>query len=175
MGRKGWHHRGYLPHLDGYDIVQHVVFRLHDSVPPDAAERGDYVLDRGYGCAVLRDVRCAQIVAESLLHHDTERYALHAWCVMPNHVHVLVATCAEHELGAIVQAWKGFTAKQMNTLLGRKGRLWAADYFDRFMRDEDHYQATKTYIEMNPVKAGLCAKPEDWPFGSAGWKPARPA
>jgi hypothetical protein len=45
MGRKGWHERGYLPHFDGYDVAQHVVFRLHDSVPADAIE-GDDVLDR---------------------------------------------------------------------------------------------------------------------------------
>ena len=170
MGRKGWHGRGYLPHLDGYEIAQHVVFRLRDSVPPDSVTEGDDVLDLGYGSAVLRDERCARIVAEALLYHDVKRYDLQAWCVMPNHVHALIVTNADHELGAIVQAWKGFSAKQINALMGGSGRLWAPDYFDRFMRDDAHYLTTKTYIEMNPVKAGLCARPEDWAFGSAGWK-----
>jgi REP element-mobilizing transposase RayT len=169
MGRKGWHGRGYLPHLDGYEIVQHVVFRLADALPSYADESGDDALDRGYGSALLRD-EAARIVSETLLHDDGERYALQAWCVMPNHVHVLATMNAEHELGAIVQAWKGFSAKRINALLARRGRLWAADYFDRFMRDQEHYLTSKAYIEMNPVKAGLCARPEEWPWGSAGWK-----
>ena len=50
------------------------------------------------------------------------------------------------------------------------GSVWAADYFDRYMRDDTHYQTTKLYIEMNPVTAGLCLTPEAWPFSSAGWK-----
>jgi REP element-mobilizing transposase RayT len=170
MGHKGWHGRGYLPHYDGYEIVQHVVFRLHDAQPPGAEERGDALLDKGYGSSLLRDPKCARIVAESLLFHDGERYALQAWCVMPNHVHVLTATNADHELGAIVQAWKSFTARRINALLDRTGSVWAADYFDRFMRDEGHYLTTKAYIEHNPVKAGLCDRPQDWAFSSAGWR-----
>ena len=43
-----------------------------------------------------------------------------------------------------------------------------ADYFDRFIRDLDHLYDCRAYIRNNPVKAGLCAKPEDWPFSSAG-------
>jgi REP element-mobilizing transposase RayT len=170
MGRKGWHRRGYLPHLDSHEIVQHVVFRLHDALPADEPRGGDDVLDQGLGSAVLRDERCARAVADALRHYDSERYALQAWCVMPNHVHVLVATNEAYELGAIVQAWKSFTARRINALLARRGTVWAPDYFDRFMRDQRHWDTTKTYIEMNPVKAGLCARPQDWPFGSAGWK-----
>ena len=169
MGRKGWHGRGYLPHLDGYGIVQHVVFRLHDALPADAVETGDDALDRGFGSALLRD-GAARIVAEALLHDDGQRYTMRAWCVMPNHVHVLAATNAEHELGTIVQTWKSITARRINALLGRQGRLWGADYFDRYMRDHEHYLATFAYVVKNPVKAGLCAKPEDWPWSSAGWR-----
>lgn len=165
MGQKGWHRRGYLPHLDGYDIAQHVVFRLHDALPPGLD--GDDELDRGLGCAVLADARCAEAVEQTLLHYDVERYTLHAWCVMPNHVHVLASTNMDHELGKIVQAWKGFSAKEINKLLGRSGRLWAADYFDRFVRDQRHYETSKAYIESNPVNAGLCARPQDWAFSSA--------
>ena len=170
MGRKGWHRRGYLPHLDGHEIVQHVVFRLADSLPNFNDNDGDdALLDRGLGSAVLREAPYAHVVIRTLLHHDKTRYDLQAWCVMPNHVHVLVATNADFELSAIVQTWKGFSAKRINTLLNRKGRFWAADYFDRAMRDDRHYQTTKAYIEMNPVKAGLCAAPQEWRFSSAGW------
>src|SRR5262249_50284612 len=78
IGRRVWHQRGYLPHLDGYGIVQHIVFRLHDSVPADATDSGDDVLDKGHGSSVLSDAPHAQIVAQALLHHDGQRYTLHA-------------------------------------------------------------------------------------------------
>ena len=171
MGTKGWHHRGYLPHYDGYGISQHVIFRLFDSIPPNERE-GDDVLDRHLGSAFMRDPRCARIVAEALLHGDGQRYALQAWCVMPNHVHALIATNAETELGQIVHAWKRFTTRRINELLGRTGRVWAKDYFDRFIRNDQHFETTKSYIENNPVVSRLCDAPKAWRFSSAGWQEA---
>ena len=122
MGAKGWHQRGYLPHYDGYDIVQHVVFRLFDSVPSDEPA-GDDVLDRHLGSAFMRDPSCARIVAEALLHGNGQRYTLQAWCVMPNHVHALIATNTKTELGQIVHAWKRFTTRRINEHLGRTGQV----------------------------------------------------
>jgi REP element-mobilizing transposase RayT len=169
MGVKGWHSRGYLPHYDGWDVIQHVVFRLHDAMPPKEQE-GDDVLDRHFGSSFMRDPRCARIVAQTLLHGDGESYALHAWCVMPNHVHALLATPRDAELGAIVRTWKTFSARRINETLGRRGPVWARDYFDRYIRNDAHYESNKRYIEMNPVAAGLCDTPEAWPHSSAGWK-----
>ena len=169
MGNKGWHNRGYLPHLDGYGITQHVVFRLADALVPGAEPEGDAALDRGHGAAVLRMPACARIVVETLMHFDDARYALRAWCVMPSHVHVLVNTTKAHQIGAVVRTWKSYSARRINALLGARGGLWAVDYFDRFMRDDTHFATTVRYIERNPVAAGLCERPEDWPFSSAGW------
>ena len=166
--KKCWHRRGYLPHFDGTDISQHIVFRVFDATPAGAHD-GDDVLDRHYGTAFMRDPRCARIVAQTLLHGDCDRYALQAWCVTPNHVHALIFTHSRIELGQIVRSWKTYTTRRMNELPNRSGPVWATDYFDRFIRDEKHFHKTKTYIEMNPVGAGLCDKPEAWPFSSAGW------
>jgi REP element-mobilizing transposase RayT len=166
MGQKGWHHRGYLPHLDGFEITQHVVFRLNHSLPADVADDIDDVLDRGLGCCLLRDPRCAGIAATALRHHDGERYSLRAWCIMPNRVHALLVTNRSHELGKIVQAWKSFSARRINAMLDRTSSVWAADYFDRFMRNDAHYETTKQYIELNPVTAQLCKRREDWRFSS---------
>jgi len=168
MGKRGWHSRGYLPHYDSYDIHQHVVFRLQDAVPPNEKE-GDHILDRHHGSCFMRDPRCARIVAETLMHHDPEHYILKAWCVMPNHVHALLATNAAHDLSTIVRTWKTFTAKRINELFGRTGSVWSPDYFDRYIRDQRQYDNAKRYIEMNPVAAGLRDKPDAWPFSSAGW------
>jgi putative DNA methylase len=70
-------------------------------------------------------------------------------------------------VSSLVHSWKSFTAHQANRLLTREGAFWQADYFDRFIRDEEHYRRVIEYIENNPVKAGLCARPEDWTYGSA--------
>lgn len=86
---------------------------------------------------------------------------------MPNHVHALITPLCEHRIGSIIKSWKIFTAQRINRLLDRNGPIWAPDYFDRFMRDDNHIAATYDYIEANPVAAGLCESPADWPYSSA--------
>ena len=102
-----------------------------------------------------------------LRHRDREQYDLHAWVVMPNHVHVLFTPREGFELPAIVQAWKSVSARRTNRVLASRGRLWQEDYFDRFIRNARHFHEVVGYIEWNPVDAGLCECPEEWPFGSA--------
>ena len=92
---------------------------------------------------------------------DGVLYNLHAWVVMPNHVHVLVIPLDDHSLSGIAHSWKSYTAKQANKMLERNGKFWHEDYFDRFVRDDDHFEAIVNYIHLNPVKAGLCTNPED--------------
>lgn len=184
---RGWHYRGYLPHFDGGEIPQFVTFRLADSLPKavlqtwqdqlqgrprseasrELGRRVEHCLDQGLGHCFLRDPRVGGMVQESLLFFDRSRYRLHAWVVMPNHVHVLFTPSMGHALADILHSWKSYTAKQANRILSRTGQFWEEDYFDRFIRDEIHFAATAAYIENNPVKAGLCARPEDWPLSSA--------
>lgn len=99
---------------------------------------------------------------ETLLPH-----CLVAWCVMPNPVHVVIDISNRESLTKIVGSWKSFTAKRANGRLKRSGSFWHADYFDRYMRNEDHLTRTIEYVEENPVKAGLVAKASDWPWSSA--------
>ena len=107
---------------------------------------------------------------ETLLFFDGERYRLLEWCVMPNHLHVLVHCPKGTLLGELVKSWKLHSSRRINGMLGRSGALWAADYHDRFIRDLDHLANARNYIRRNPVKAGLCQKPEEWPWGSAGFQ-----
>lgn len=179
---KGWHERGYLPHLDVEGALQHVVFRLEGSLPASlivqlksqtetADDRRlalDQELDRGHGPVWLSDPVCADIVSDALQRFDGLKYDLLAWCVMPNHVHALIREKAGWPLGEVIKSLKGYTARMTNRHLGRKGSFWAADYFDRYVRDREQYEATITYIEANPVKAGLCAEAKDWRWSSFG-------
>ncbi|WP_413990140.1 transposase [Labrys okinawensis] len=180
-----WHSRGYLPHWEVGEEPQSITFRLADSLPaevrerlkaakqeakPDPTEqrkRFEELLDSGHGEALLRQPEVGRVVEDSLLHFDGQRYRLHAWSVMPNHVHALATPINGHALSAIVHAWKSFTALQINRLLGRQGSLWFPEYFDRKIRNERHFEAARYYIEQNSVEARLCAKAEEWPFSSA--------
>jgi len=191
----GWHSRGYLPHFEGGSIPQEVTFRLADSFPSELLDRWrnelacllpseseaerrkrvEEYLDLGKGECLLRDARVAGMVENALLYFDDTRYHLHAWVVMPNHVHTLFTAETGFTLWSILHSWKSFTSKAANRILGRHGQFWQEDYFDRYVRNEEHYWAAVDYIEMNPVKAGLCARKEDWPFSSASWERGRPA
>jgi putative DNA methylase len=113
------------------------------------------------------------MIQNTLLHFDQDRYMLIAWCVMPNHVHVMIEMMRGFPLSNIMHSWKSFSAKEANKILNRNGEFWMSEYFDRFIRDERHFYAAKTYILNNPVKAGLCEKPEQWKFSSLGWRASR--
>jgi REP element-mobilizing transposase RayT len=166
---------------------QTLTFRLYDSLPQclldqwreelrlvpereanrERRNRIDAFLDQGYGSCYLKDERLAGVVQNALLHYDGERYVLHAWVVMPNHVHVLYTPQSGWELSQIAHIWKSYTASEFNKLLNRKGGFWQREPFDRYIRDQKHYASALRYIENNPVKAGLCARPEDWCWSSA--------
>ncbi|HEY1121122.1 MAG TPA: transposase [Haloferula sp.] len=187
MEHKGWHSRGYLPHLDAPGEIQALTFRLKDAVPekvidrwrselahdPDSSrERKLRVLisryeDAGHGSCLLRQDAHARTVQESLFHADGLRYRLLEWCVMPNHVHVLIQPVEGMPLGQIVRTWKTYSAKMMNAAEGTSGSVWAEDYHDRYIRDLDHLLNARLYIRNNPMKAGLCEAPEAWRWSSA--------
>jgi putative transposase len=177
---KGWYSRGYLPHFDAPELIQAITFRLADSLPEEIAKRlavekdpslrlkiTDKALDGGHGSCCLHDPEIGRIVEDTLIWGDGARYRLLAWVVMPNHVHVLVQALPGHPTHSIVNKWKSFSARQANSLLGRSGKLWQPDFFDRFIRDDAHYAAVVRYIEENPVKAHLVSQAKDWPFSSA--------
>ncbi len=126
--------------------------------------------DAGHGSCLLRDPACATIVQDALLFFDNERYRLLEWCIMPNHVHVVIKTMEGCMLDQILRSWKGFTARRINELTGRAGPLWQREYHDRYIRDLDHLANARLYVRKNPVKAGLCMSPEAWPWSSAGYR-----
>jgi putative DNA methylase len=187
---KGWHSRGYLPHFNGGGIPQTVTFRLADALPkavldrwenelatvPEARasvgrrRRIEHYLDSGAGQCWLSQPEIAETVENALLFFNGQRYELEAWVVMPNHVYTLFTPMAGHSFSEILHSWKSYTSNAANRLLGRSGEFWYPDYYDRFIRDEQHFVRAVEYIEMNPVVAGLCLRPEEWPYGSARFR-----
>ena len=179
-----WHTRGYLPHYESGSVIQMVTFRLADSLPAHVAQRlaeevdtleGNAAyrkrieswLDAGHGECLLQDPRIAKIVEDSFLFYHGKRYLLHSWVIMPNHIHLLVQILPSYMLSAVIQGWKSITSRQINQLLCREGTVWQRDYWDRYVRNEKHYERALAYIHENPVKAGLTSCAEDWPWSSA--------
>jgi len=185
----GWYDRGYIPHFEGGEIAQFLTFRLADSMPQEVLERWrteldlstkedqtafrkriERYLDQGYGECCLRDSRISELVEETLLKFEGEKYSLISWVIMPNHVHILLKPFENEELGKIMHSIKSFTAHGANILLGKKGKFWQAETFDRYIRNSDHFVNVVRYIEHNPVKARLCTAPQEWRFSSAYWR-----
>lgn len=185
LGFRGWHSRSYLPHFDMPGVIQMLNYRLDDAMPAsrrhewaalldikDELQRRTKIeayLDRGFGNCELRHSRAAAVVEENWLHFDGQDYRVLAWVVMPNHVHLLVEIW-QKPMTELLQNWKGYTARRINRVLGRHGKLWQDDYWDRYIRDEAHYRKVVHYIEWNPVKADLVKSPEQWPFSSARFR-----
>ncbi len=184
-GSKGWYSSKYLPHFDSPGAQQYITYRLADSLPAD--RRGEWeafltieddlekqrrleqYLDLGHGACHLRNPRIAELVQRAFWHYGGIRYRLMAWVVMPNHVHALLEVWGT-PLGKILKDLKSYTAKEANKVLGREGTFWEEDYFDRYIRDEEHFRRVVRYIENNPVKAGLVAWAAQWRWSSAHYR-----
>jgi len=134
----------------------------------------DRLLDVSPGARWLADPRIASVVEDSLLYRDGRDYRLIAYVIMPSHCHIVFATgdvtgLRGHDVSRerITQSLKRYTAKQCNRLLGRRGEFWQPESYDRVVRDDAELERIVLYVEQNPVKAGLCQRPEEWSFSSA--------
>jgi len=112
----------------------------------------------------LANPEVAKMVCEALHYRDQRVYNLDAYCVMPNHVH-LVCTPLENQassipISEIMHSLKGYTGYQANKLLGRQGTFWQHESYDHVVRDDD-YQRIVQYVLDNPVRAG---SPTKWVY-----------
>lgn len=94
---------------------------------------------------------------------DGSWYDLLAYCLMPNHIHLVFEQKEGIQLGTVMRRLKSQTARAVNKVKGRSGPLWQLDYFDRFIRDTRHMDQVMRYVIFNPVSAGLASDWQDWP------------
>jgi putative transposase len=179
-------YRRRLPHLDIPGSPVFVTWRLWGSLPQERiferehATSGeafvalDRLLDTAQsGPVYLRRPEIADQVSQQL--HAVDRQglcSLHAYVVMPNHVHVLWTP--QESLPLLIRRVKGTAARSANQILGRVGKpFWQAEYFDRVVRTDKEFSQIRCYIEWNPVTAALVANPEEfqWSSAFAGLKP----
>ncbi len=106
------------------------------------------------------------MVVEAIRFRDPRHYQLHAFVVMPNHVHLLVTPVVV--VCKVMQSLKRFTAREGNRMLGLTGKpFWQDESYDRLVRNEKEFERIASYIEMNPVTAGLAATPEEFRWSSS--------
>jgi len=136
--------------------------------PPDAAEyrarfeeTAERWLDAGHGECLLRHPAARRAVEDAIRHFDGLRYTLHAFVVMPNHVHVLFTPVPGVAIAKILHSWKSFSAKAVNAALGRTGTVWKKESWDRFIRNRRHFDRTLDYIRANPggLSIPVCVAP----------------
>ena len=115
-------------------------------------------LNKQEGNAWMNDESIAKIVASSLTHFDGERYDLGSWCIMPNHVHLIIKPKTGYLLSDILHSIKSYSAKEANTALGTDGPFWQSESYDHVVRDSDDFLNQTKYIQSNAEVAGL----QDW-------------
>jgi REP element-mobilizing transposase RayT len=185
--------RRHLPHWIPEETAVFVTWRLAGSLPPDqgwdrpspfvachASPKRSSILpllpkDERFdgersGPLWLQDSRIASVVVNALLFGETVRrfYELHAWVVMPNHVHAIFEP--RTAMPTIMRWLKGRTSRVANRILKRTGTpFWQDEVFDHWVRSGEELQDLIEYVENNPVKAGLVKAKEQWCWSSAGW------
>lgn len=152
--------------LDTWDTEKAAWLELHPPPWSPAVEheyhqqfshRLELALDQGEGSCVLRSRNLAEVVGDALGFFEGERCRQFAWVVMPNHVHVLFAVHDPWTLASLLHSWKSFTANEINARQGSTGALWQKDYFDRLIRDANHFARCVRYIRNNGPMAKLTA------------------
>lgn len=150
------------------DAVDEINRELHRKI--------ECYLDQGDGACLLRRPEIADVAAEALRHYKGQQYLLDEWVVMPNHVHVVLWPKPNFTLSEILKGRKRQIARQANLILRRTGEtFWQRESYDHWIRNDEEKSRIRRYIQMNPVKAGLCKAPEEWKWSSAwpGWNAAQ--
>lgn len=99
---------------------------------------------------------------------EEKEAAVLAYCLMPNHIHLLVTPFKEETLAKMMQGITLRYSKYFNREKGRTGRLWECRYHSTVIDGENYLWTVSKYIENNPVRAGMVKRPEDYPYSSAG-------
>jgi REP element-mobilizing transposase RayT len=175
-----YYQRAHLPHWHPEDAAIFLTWRLYGSLPAPPPEylrlppgkrfvAEDRALDCAPGPHYLKNPVIARVVASAIKYgaDPLHLYDLHAWVVMSNHVHMLIEPRAE--LRRITESIKRYSAREANKILDRTGQpFWQIESYDHWVRTCQEFDNIVRYIEFNPVKAGLVANPEEYPWSSAG-------
>ena len=109
-----------------------------------------------------KDTLCQEPVARAVFdsvtfRHERHDWFVHLWLLMPDHLHGLVSFPQDKSMKQVISKWKEWVAKHAHI-------RWQRDFFDHRLRRDESFEEKAHYIRMNPVRAGLVGRPEDWPY-----------
>lgn len=114
---------------------------------------------------LLQSDRIAELFLEGLYHYRGQKYSLHEFVVMPDHVHLLINPL--ESLERAMQCIKGSFSFRAKRECGYVGEIWESSYYDHRVRDSVEYARMRTYIHENPVRRHLVERAEDYLYSSA--------
>jgi putative transposase len=128
-----------------------------------------FVTTRAFeGRAMFQSERAAKLLIETILvYREQERYLLHEFVIMPNHLHLLLSPVAPVTLERTMQFIKGGYSHRAGKEMGMNGEIWQRGYVDHRIRDTQDYIRHLEYIRFNPVRAHIVQTPESFNFSSA--------
>lgn len=178
-------HRRNLPHLH-YDFgIYFITYRLANTIPTDmlrkihnpernwdfekfkrAFIKYDSLLNNSAaGLYFLSQKNIAEICRYTLHYPDGNEYTLICYCIMPNHIH-LVFKLLDYNKGIskIMQSIKRISARKSNLILGKEGKFWQDESYDRLVRNDVELYFIIRYVLLNPVNAHLVSNWEEWEY-----------
>ena len=118
---------------------------------------------------IFRDRQAAELILAEIGRLRNELgFALLAYAVMPDHIHLIIVPSTTEDLSRIMQSVKGGFARLWNKELGCQGHLWQPRYYESAVRTPEQLARWVEYIDRNPVQARLSASPEEYPYCSSG-------
>jgi len=116
---------------------------------------------------ILNDSKLCRILLVTIEYYKTIfDYSVLAYCLMPDHIHLILQPRGSFELSFIMKMIKGSFSRTVNKLNGKEGSLWQRRYYDEIIRNEDQLSKQIEYIHYNPIKAGLESHPGKFPHSS---------
>jgi REP element-mobilizing transposase RayT len=120
------------------------------------------------GQRTLADPRIADIVLSAIFFlQQKEYFRLYSFVIMPDHLHLIILPHGKRTVSEIMHSLKSYTAKKINSLLGREGKIWQDGFYERIIRNEDDLREKARYVEGNPVRKGLVEEPQEYVYSSA--------
>ncbi len=153
--------------------------RLYDASKRHFGKYDHQLDEKPYGECYLKNPDVAHIIMEKLKEMDEHYFELQAYCIMPNHLHLLINTSIQLlgtdidesnlddryiQLDKTMKHFKGATSYLSNQALGRKGKFWQRDSYDHYVRNDKEWDNIVNYILNNPVKAKLAQTSLDWKY-----------
>ena len=117
---------------------------------------------------ILSDPRVADIVLSAIFFlRGKEDLRLYAFVIMSDHLHLIILPQGGKTVSQIMHSLKSYTAKKINRLLGRSGKVWQDGFYERVIRNEADLTEKARYVEGNPVRKGLVDEPQEYVYSSA--------